>query len=221
MHFDFIPVLEQWPIILHGLWLTFLITVLSTFFGMILGIACGWARTEAPNWLKTIVTIYIETIRNTPFIIQLFFIFFGLPAIGIRLTAEVGGVIAMILNLGAYVSEIVRAGLESTSKGQIEAALSLALNKWQIFTRVILPPALARVWPALVGQVIIIMLGSSVCSQISVEELSFAANMIASNNFRNFESYIVITLIYLTFAILIRYFLNWLGPRFIFGRKIG
>lgn len=110
------------------------------------------------------------------------------------------------------------AGLESTPRGQIEAAQSLALNRWQIFTRVVLPPSLSRVWPALVSQVIIVMLGSAVCSQISTEELSYAANMIASRTFRNFEAYIVATCVYLGLAVVLRQILNWVGPRFIFGR---
>ena len=93
-----------------------------------------------------------------------------------------------------------------------------ALNRWQIFTRVVLPPSLARVWPALVGQIIIVMLGSSVCSQISAEELSYAANLIASRTFRNFESYIVATLAYTALAAALRQLLNWIGPRFVFRR---
>ena len=106
----------------------------------------------------------------------------------------------------------------TTPRGQIEAAQSLALNRWQIFTRVVLPPALRRVWPALVGQMILVMLGSAVCGQISTEEVSYAANLISSRTFRSFESYIVVTLIYLGLAVLMRQLLNWIGPRLIFGR---
>ena len=92
------------------------------------------------------------------------------------------------------------------------------MSRWQIFTRVVLPPALARVWPALVSQMIIVMLGSSVCGQISTEEFSFAANLIASRTFRNFEAYILVTGAYLALAVALRRLLNWFGPRFIFGR---
>ena len=93
-----------------------------------------------------------------------------------------------------------------------------ALGRLQIFTRVIIPPALRKVWPALVSQIIIVMLGSAVCSQISTEELSYAANLIQSRNFRAFEAYIVATLVYLALAVAIRRLLNWIGPRFLFGR---
>jgi len=122
------------------------------------------------------------------------------------------------VNLGAYAAEIVRAGIATTPKGQIEAAQSLALTELQVFTRVVLPPALKRVWPALVSQIIIVMLGSAVCGQISTPELSYAANLIQSRNFRAFESFIVATLIYLALAMALRRLLNWAGPRFIFGK---
>ncbi|WP_454763901.1 amino acid ABC transporter permease [Cupriavidus campinensis] len=216
--FDFEPVLSQWPMLLRGLWLTVLLTAVSAIAGTVLGIGCAWSRVHAPAWGRAVVGGYVEAIRNTPYIIQLFFIFFGLPTIGVRLTPEVASVLSMTLNLGAYASEIIRAGLESTPRGQIEAAQSLALDRWQIFTRVVLPPALKRVWPALVGQIIIVMLGSSVCSQISAEEMSYAANLIASRTFRNFEAYIVVAAAYLALAVAVRQALNWIGPRFLFGR---
>jgi polar amino acid transport system permease protein len=216
--FDFAPVLSQWPMLLRGLLLTILLTAFSAAFGTLVGIGCAWARIHGTAWLRALVGGYVEAVRNTPYIIQLFFIFFGLPSIGVRMPAEVACVLSMTLNLGAYACEIIRAGLESTPRGQIEAAQSLALNRWQIFTRVVLPPSLSRVWPALVSQVIIVMLGSAVCSQISTEELSYAANMIASRTFRNFEAYIVATCVYLGLAVVLREILNWVGPRFIFGR---
>ena len=216
--FDFAPVLSQWPMLLRGLLLTILLTAFSAAFGTLVGIGCAWARIHGTAWLRALVGGYVEAVRNTPYIIQLFFIFFGLPSIGVRMPAEVACVLSMTLNLGAYACEIIRAGLESTPRGQIEAAQSLALNRWQIFTRVVLPPSLSRVWPALVSQVIIVMLGSAVCSQISTEELSYEANMIASRTFRNFEAYIVATCVYLGLAVVLREILNWVGPRFIFGR---
>ncbi len=112
----------------------------------------------------------------------------------------------------------MRAGLEATPRGQIEAAESLALNRWQIFTRVVVPPALARIWPGLTSQLVIMMLASALCSQISTAELSYVANFIAGKTFRNFESYIVVTAAYLGLAIALRALLAWLGPRWIFGR---
>jgi polar amino acid transport system permease protein len=214
--FDFAVVLAQWPMLLHGLLLTVALTAASAVLGALLGTACAWARLHGNVVLKRVVGSYVELVRNTPFIIQLFFIFFGLPSLGVRLSVELACVLAMVLNLGAYACEIVRAGLQATPKGQLEAALSLALTPWQVFSRVVLPPALQRIWPALVSQIIIVMLGSAVCGQISAEEMSQAANLISSRTFRSFESYIVVTAAYLALAIALRQLLNWVGPRFIF-----
>lgn len=219
MEMDFLPVLANWPMLLKGLVLTFVLTGIALPLGMLLGVACAWARLHGGPLLRTVVASYVEVFRNTPFIIQLFFLFFGLPSLGLRMSPETASILAMTLNLGAYACEQVRAGIEATPRGQIEAAQCLALSRWQIFTRVVLPPSLGRVWPALTGQMIIVMLGSAVCSQISTEEISYAANLISSRTFRSFESYIVVTLSYLLLAVLLRQALNWLGPRFVFGQR--
>ena len=216
--FDFPAVLAEWPLLAKGVAATLALTAVSASVGVTLGVACAWARLHGAAWLKAVVGAYVELIRNTPFIVQLFFLFFGLPGVGIRLSPETASVLAMVVNLGAYAAEIVRAGIATTPRGQIEAARSLALSEMQVFTRVVLPPALKRVWPALVSQIIIVMLGSAVCGQISTPELSYAANLIQSRNFRAFESFIVATLIYLALATALRHLLNWAGPRFIFGR---
>jgi len=218
MEFDFGAVLVDWRLLAKGVAWTVGLTAIATLIGMVVGVACAWARASGPPWLRWVVGTYVELIRNTPFIVQLFFIFFGLPAAGVKLTPETAAVIAMVANLGAYATEIIRAGIEATPKGQIEAAVSLALTKAQVFLRVVLPPALKKVWPAMVSQIIIVMLGSAVCSQISVEELSYAANLIQSRNFRTFEAFIIATALYLLLSIAVRRLMNWLGPRFIYGR---
>ena len=215
---DFLAVLVQWPLLLKGVGWTLALTAISDIIGVVVGVAFAWSRASGPLWLKWVVGSYVELIRNTPFIVQLFFIYFGLPAAGVKLSPETASVIAMVVNLGAYATEIIRAGIEATPKGQIEAAMSLALNRLQTFTRVVLPPALKKVWPALVSQIIIVMLGSAVCGQISTEELSYAANLIQSRNFRAFEAFIIATLIYLALSMATRRLLNWMGPRFLWGR---
>ena len=221
---DFMAVLAEWPLLLKGVAWTLALTAVAVVIGTLLGIACAWVRgrgfgdTLAPGWVKALVAGYVELIRNTPFIVQLFFIFFGLPAAGFKLSAETASVIAMVVNLGAYAAEIIRAGLEATPKGQIEAAASLALNRWQTFVRVVLPPTLKKVWPGLVSQIIIVMLGSSVCGQISTQELSYAADLIQSRNFRSFEAFIVVGAIYLLLSVVVRHALNGLAARFLFGR---
>ena len=218
LQLDFMSILVQWPLLLRGAAWTIGLTAIATLLGASLAVVCAWARSGGPRPLRWVVGAYVELIRNTPFIVQLFFIFFGLPELGLRLSPMVASILAMTINLGAYATEILRAGIEATPRGQIEAAESLALTKAQVFTRVVLPPALQKVWPALVSQIVIVMLGSAVCGQISTEELSYATNLIQSRNFRAFESYIVGTLSYLALAILVRSLLNWAGPRFLFGR---
>lgn len=215
---DFGAVLAQWPQLLRGAAMTLALTVISAVLGVALGVACGWARAWGAAPLRLAAGAYVELIRNTPFIVQLFFIFFGLPSLGVKLTPELASVIAMVLNLGAYAAEIARAGIEGTPRGQIEAARSLALNEAQVFLRVVLPPALARVWPAMTSQIVIVMLGSAVCGQIAAQELSYEANLIQSRNFRAFESFIVATALYLGLSVLLREALRRLGPRWIFGR---
>ena len=229
--FDFWAVFEQWPLLLTGVAWTLGLTSLSGIFGLSLGVVMAWARLEAvrPNHdlhrkkisrvldiLDKLILFYVELIRNTPFIVQLFFIFFGLPALGLRLSAEVASVLAMIINLSAYSCEIVRAGLEATPPAQVQAGESLGLKPVQIFKHVVLPPALFKVWPALVSQIIIVMLGSAVCGQISTEELSYSANLIQSRNFRAFESFITAAFIYLLLSIAIRWLLNKVGRQVIF-----
>jgi polar amino acid transport system permease protein len=215
---DFPAVLAEWPLLARGAAMTVGLTAISATIGVALGIACARARTHGPKALRVVVGIYVELIRNTPFIVQLFFIFFGLPGLGIKLSPDMASVLAMVINLGAYSAEIVRAGIAATPRGQIEAARSLALTESQVFVRVVLPPALKRVWPSLVSQIVIVMLGSAVCGQISTPELSYAANLIQSRNFRGFESFIIATAIYLVLALGVRRLLGWAGPRFIFGR---
>lgn len=215
---DFAAVLAEWPLLLKGVAWTLALTAISAVLGVAIGIAAAWVRGHGPGWARTVVGAYVELVRNTPFIVQLFFVFFGLPAMGVKLSPEAASVIAMVVNLGAYATEIVRAGIEATPRGQLEAAASLALTRGQTFLRVVLPPALRKVWPALVSQIVIVMLGSAVCGQISTEELSYAANLIQSRNFRSFEAFIVATLLYLALAAFVRQLLQWAGPRFLFGR---
>jgi polar amino acid transport system permease protein len=215
---DFGAVLVQWPALLRGAGFTLLLSGVATVVGLAVGVACGWARALGPRPLGHLVAVYVELIRNTPFIVQLFFIFFGLPALGLRLSPEVASILAMVINLGAYAAEIVRAGIEGTPRGQFEAARSLAMTERQVFLRVVLPPSLARVWPAMVSQIVIVMLGSAVCGQIAAQELSYVANLIQSRNFRAFESFIVATAIYLLMSIGVRQLLHWVGPRWLFGR---
>ncbi|QDX31067.1 amino acid ABC transporter permease [Dickeya poaceiphila] len=204
-----------WPELLAGLWVTVQLTTMATLGGIAIGICGAALRSGKPTFVSRLWGLYVEVIRNTPFVVQLFFIVFGLPGLGLKLTAGQAALLAMLVNLGAYSTEIIRAGIQVTPKGQWEAARVLGLSRAQTFTRVILPPALQRIYPALVSQCIIVMLGSSVVSQVSYEELTFAANLIQSRTFLSFEVYLVTTLCYLVLSMLMRQLLLLAGRRFL------
>jgi polar amino acid transport system permease protein len=215
--FNFTAILAYWPVLLTGIRVTTELILIGGVLGVLVGITCAWVRTQGPPRLRPLVIGYVELIRNTPFLIQLFFIFFGLPSLGVTITEMPAALIAMVLNLGAYSSEIIRAGLQATLKGQHEAGASLGMTRFQVFRHVVLIPSLQRIWPALSSQIVIVMLGSAVVSQIAVTDLTYAANFIQSRDFRAFETYIVTTLIYLALAMLLRQVLRgvgwWLFPR--------
>ena len=216
--FDFAAVLAQGDLLLKGALFTLELTLIGTVAGVALGIVGAVVRAWSLRPFNWLFAVYVELIRNTPFIVQLFFIFFGLPALGVRMSEWQAATLAMVINLGAYSTEIIRAGIQAIPKGQLEAAAALAMSRAETFRHVILRPALAKVWPALSSQIVIVMLGSAVCSQIATEELSFAANFIQSRNFRAFETYLLTTLMYLLMAIGVRQLLNLLGRRFIVRR---
>ncbi|RKE39208.1 amino acid ABC transporter membrane protein 1 (PAAT family) [Paraburkholderia sp. BL23I1N1] len=202
----------------HGVAVTLGLTAVSTALGGLVGIGGAGIAVAGPKWARWVIATYVELIRNTPFIVQLFFIFFGLPSLGIHIDEVQAAILAMTVNLGAYAIEIVRAGIDSIPRGQVQAAQALGLHGRQIFRYVVLPQAIANVFPALLSQVLIVMLGSAVVSQISVPDLTYAANFIQSRNFRSFESYVIITATYLVLSIVLRQLMNRLGRNLFAGR---
>lgn len=211
--FDFAPVAEQWNVLLVGLGLTLQLTVVGAIAGLALGTLCAWVRTSRMGWARFVVGCYVEFVRNTPFLIQLFVIFFGLPSLGFKLSPMQAGLLTVTLNLGAYSAEIIRAGIQATPRGQYEAGESLAMTRAQIFRYIVLKPALGKVWPALTSQIVLVMLGTAACSQISIDELTLAANFISSRNFRAFETYLVVTALYFGLAVGASVLLDSIGRR--------
>jgi polar amino acid transport system permease protein len=216
---QFAPVIADAPILLHGFWLTIKLSVSAICLGATVGLSAAMARSMLASRFRWPIDLYVELIRNTPFLVQLYIIFFGLPALGVRMSAEYAGLLAMTINLGAYTTEIFRAGIESIHRSQVEAGLSLALTRRQVFQHVVLKPAIARVWPSLVSQFILIMLASSVCSFISVEELSGAAALVQSETFRSLEVYIFVTVLYLLLALAFKVALGLLGQWLFAGKR--
>lgn len=216
--FNFSAVLDYREVLLAGTLKTLALTAVGTVFGLAIGTLGAVSRAWQLAPFNRIFAVYVELIRNTPFLVQLFFIFFGLPSLGVQINEWQAAILAMVVNLGAYSTEIIRAGIEATPRGQIEAAQSLAMSRAQIFRHVVLPPALLKVWPSICSQVVIVMLGSSVCSQIAAEELTFAANFIQSRNFRAFETYFIVTAMYFLLALLVRQVMVLTGQRLIARR---
>lgn len=212
---QFADVLGAWPLLLKGAWITIQLSLTATVLGLLVAIFGAWGKTSGPTALRWLIYAYIELIRNTPFLVQLFFFFFALPALGLRWTPHQTALVAMVVNLGAYATEIIRAGIESIPKGQIEAGLALNLKRHQIFRLVILKPALRAIFPALTSQFILLMLSSSVVSVISADDLTSVAANLQSQTFRSFEIYIVVAGIYLTLALAFNTLFRLVQQRFL------
>jgi polar amino acid transport system permease protein len=190
--------------IARGAAMTILLIAVTTLAGTFLSILGAAGRRNGPLLLKRAIGVYVEVMRNTPFLVQLFFIFFGLPSIGIRLDPILAAMLAMTLNMAAYTIEIVGAGLDAVPRGQTEAALALGLRPRQVFVKIVLPQALKVIFPALTSQIIIMMLESAVVSQIAVRELTYEADMLQARTFRAFETYFVVTIVYLVLSMGLR-----------------
>jgi polar amino acid transport system permease protein len=206
--------------LLNGALTTVMLIVVTIVFGSALSVVGATARRSRIRWCRAAATCYVELIRNTPFIVQLFFVFFGLPSLGVHLNATAAAILAMTINVSAYGTEIVRAGLDAVPPGQREAGQSLGLRGSVIFLRIILPQGLRAVFPALASQLVITMLESAVVSQIAVRDLTYEADLIQSRTFLSFQTYALVTAIYLGLSILLRRFLGF-GGRLLLGPGIG
>lgn len=203
MHYklDFSVIFENYAILLDGVWLTLQLSASAMVVALAIAVVTVIARRSSFRLLRWAAKIYIEVIRNTPFLVQIFIIFFGLPAAGVRLGPDVSALIALALNGGAYSAEILRGGVEAIPRGQFEAGSALALGRMQVFFYIILKPALRTIYPALTSQFILILLTSSVVSSISASELTNAGQILETRTFRSFEVYFVITAIYLAMSL--------------------
>lgn len=216
--FDFASVLEQWPLLAQGAWVTVKLSFLATVLGFVLGTLCAQARNSRLGWLRALAGGYVELIRNTPLLIQAYFLIFGLSSAGLTMSIMTGAVLALVINIGAYTCEIMRAGIESIPKDQLEAGECLALSRPQVFWHVVLRPAVERVYPSLASQFILLMLASSIMSAVGAEELLGVANRIQSDTYRNFEVFIVLWGVYLALSWLMRLGF-WLLAQIVFPRR--
>lgn len=209
--FQFGPLLNYLSQFMSGFWLTLGLSFVGIFGGIALGVACAVVSTLPWRLAKLVARIYVEVMRNTPLLVQIFVIFFGLPNLGIRLSPLTSVFIALVLNNGGYVAEIVRGGIEATHRSQVEAAESLGLTYFQMLRFVILPPALEKVFTPIISQCVLLMLSTSLVSAIGVEDLTGAAMIASSETFRTMEIYLVIAVVYVALNFVFRAVLNLAG----------
>lgn len=216
--FQFRDVFAYWPALLDGMAMTLMLSLAGMAGGVLVGIAGAAAQLYGPRPLSQLAAAYVEAIRNTPLLIQLFIVFFGLAQLGLRLDAPVAAIATLIVNVGAYATEIIRAGLQAVPRTQVEAGHALGLSGYQVFRYIVLAPALKMMFPMLASQFTLLLLATSVVSLISVEDLFHTASIIQSRTFRDFEVYTVIGVVYLSLALLCRGSLA-LIYRAAFGRR--
>ncbi|GAA3103101.1 amino acid ABC transporter permease [Rhizobium viscosum] len=215
--FDFGAVFDRAPELFWGSLGTLGLAFAGMLLALVIGILGVAVRTSKIAWVRAPVIAFVEVVRNTPFLVQIFFIYFALPLMGIRLNPTTTAVIALGINGGAYAIEIIRGGVESISKGQIEAGFALGLHKADVFRLIVLKPSLRAIYPSLTSQFVMLTLTTSVCTSIAAYELTSAAQRIESDTFRSFEVYFTVTAIYLVisslmmgiFALISRSYFNY------------
>ena len=215
--FDFGAVFDRAPELLWATLGTFGLAFAGMGLALVIGVVGVIARTSQNKVLRAPVIAFVEIVRNTPFLVQIFYIYFALPLMGIRLNPTMTAIIALGINGGAYAIEIIRGGVESISKGQVEAGYALGLHKADVFRLIVLKPALRAIYPSLTSQFVMLTLTTSVCTSIAAYELTSAAQRIESDTFRSFEVYFSVTGIYLVissvmmvlFALISRRYFNY------------
>ncbi|MFK7995802.1 MAG: amino acid ABC transporter permease [Granulosicoccus sp.] len=202
--------------LLDGIWLSVWLTVLAGILGFSFAIVLAVTRRSRKlRVLSWVSATYIEIIRNTPLIVQLFFIAFGLPLLlGYRWPFEASALLALSLNFSAYYAEIVRAGLDNVDTGQTDAYKALALPKLKAFILIVLPQALGKVYPSLVSQFVFLFLTTGIISELGIEELTWSGRFIADRTFRDFEVFLLLTLIYVLLAMMFKAAFHFGGKKF-------
>lgn len=198
--FNFAVLLPHWEQFAQGCWLTLRLSAIAVVIGLAIGLVTVLGKRSSITPFRWFAAGYVEVIRNTPFLVQVLFIFFGLPSLGVSLSPNTAAVLALSLNLGAFSAEIIRTGIESVPRGQFEAGAALGLSPFQTFRHIVIKPALRTIYPSLAGQFVMLLLTTSIVSSISAEELTSVAQNIDSATFRSFEVYIVAALLYLAMS---------------------
>ena len=190
--------------ILNGLWITLKISFFAAILTFIIGTIVAFMKLSSYQFLKDIATVYITIVRGTPLLVQIFLFYFIVANI-FELDRFIAGVLALGIFFGAYMAEILRGAIQSIDKGQLEAANSLGISKFQAMRYIILPQAFKRALPTLVGEMIALIKDSSLVSVISITDLTKVGKEIVANTFSPFETWIVIALVYLSITSVLSY----------------
>lgn len=213
MTLDFSVVFERWPELMWGALGTIGLALAGMAIALVIGVVGVAVLRRGGRITSLLVNAFVEIIRNTPFLVQIFFIFFALPLMGLRLNPTTTAIIALGLNGGAYAIEIIRGGVESIPKGQTEAGLALGLHPGEVFRLIILKPALRAIYPSLSSQFILLTLTTAICTSIAAYELTSVGQRIEADTFRSFEVYFSLTIIYLVISLGMMALLGALGRR--------
>jgi polar amino acid transport system permease protein len=212
---DFGPVIEGLPNLLWGCVGTLGLALAGMALAIVIGIGGVVIRDSRNPVLRGLIIGFVELIRNTPFLVQIYFIFFALPFVGLRINPTPTAIIALGVNGGAYAIEIIRGGVQSINKGQIEAGYALGLRKAQVFRLIILKPALRAIYPSLASQFILLTLTTSIASAVAAYELTSVAKQIENDSFRSFEVYGVVTVFYLIMSWMMMRLLDFISSRYL------
>lgn len=214
--FNFRIIFEYLPLFLTGLKSTFLISIVSIALALVTGIIACSCRISGVGIIKYPAIAYIEIIRSTPLLVQIYFLYFGLPTLGLRIPELQTGIIALMLNSGAYIAEIIRAGINSVDKGQIEAGVSAGLNYIQRMRFIILPQALGVTIPPLLGQNIVLVKDSALLSLISVVELTRCGQTMTSERLMPAEAFFTVAFFYMCIYFVLKAIADWSQKKLIF-----
>jgi len=218
-HFDFRPISQNFDLLWKGLLLGIGIALLSLAIGTVIGLMCAFARTYGARPLRALATAYVEFVRNIPLLLIIYFVYFGLPLIGISVLDNLWSfVFALAIYAGAYMTEIFRAGIGAISKNYLEAGKAIGLTRWQVIRRVTLPLMFRIVLPSLGNTLISLFKDTSLAAAISVNELTYGAKIINTNSFRTIEVYTVVGLMYLVTCYAIAGILRLFERRFVMAR---
>ena len=211
--FDLDDMITFLPTLLQGAWLTILVSLLSFGLALLFGLIFGLMRLSRLLPVRIVAAIYIQFIRGTPLLLQLFFIYYVLPYAGITLTPFVSGVIGLTMNYSAYMAEVFRSGIQAIPKGQTEAGQSIGMSRRLLMQRIILPQAFRIIIPPLGNFFVSIFKDSALVSVITMRDLMFSGELLASATFKHFEIFTMVAVIYFLISYPTAKFVEWIEAK--------